>query len=65
VEPTADGRPYVAACYIVQDRKLLMVHRQFRHGAPAWTGPSGNVEPGETAEETAVREVRDEVGLTV
>jgi 8-oxo-dGTP diphosphatase len=65
VNVAEDGHPYVAACYIVQDRRLLMVQRRFRHGAPEWAGPSGNVETGETPEETAVREVREEVGLTV
>jgi 8-oxo-dGTP diphosphatase len=61
----ADGRPLVAACYVVRDRQLLMVRRRFRDGAPEWTGPRGNVEPGETPEEAAVREVKEEVGLTV
>jgi 8-oxo-dGTP diphosphatase len=61
----ADGRPLVAACYIVQDGRLLMVRRRLRDGAPEWTGPSGNVEPGETPEQAAVREVQEEVGLTV
>ena len=55
----------MAACYIVQDGRLLMVRRRLRDRAPEWTGPSGNVEPGETSEEAAVREVREEVGLTV
>jgi 8-oxo-dGTP diphosphatase len=61
----ADGRPLVAACYIVQDGRLLMVRRRLRDGASEWTGPSGNVEPGETPEEAGVREVKEEVGLTV
>jgi 8-oxo-dGTP diphosphatase len=61
----ADGRPLVAACYIVRNGRLLMVKRRIRNGAPEWTGPSGNVEPGETPEEAAVREVAEEVGLTV
>ena len=61
----ADGRPLVAACYIVRDGRLLLVRRRLRDGAPEWTGPSGNVELGETPEVAAVREVKEEVGLTV
>ena len=61
----ADGSPLVAVCYIVEDGRLLMVQRRRRQGAPEWAGPSGNLEPGETPEEAAVREVREEVGLQV
>jgi len=55
----------VAACYIVRDGKLLMVRRRRREGALEWAGPSGNVEPDETPEQAAVREVQEEVGVTV
>jgi 8-oxo-dGTP diphosphatase len=57
--------PSVAACYIVRDGMLLMVRRRRQEGALEWAGPSGNVEPGETPEQAAVREVAEEVGLTV
>lgn len=57
--------PSVAACYIVRDGKLLMVRRRRPEGSLEWAGPSGNVEPGETPEQAAVREVQEEVGLTV
>jgi 8-oxo-dGTP diphosphatase len=57
--------PLVAVCYIVEGGRLLMVQRRHRRGAPEWAGPSVNVEAGETPEEAAVREVREEVGLEV
>lgn len=60
-----DYWPDVAVCYIVEAGRLLMVRRRFHRGAPEWAGPSGNVEPGETAEHAAVREAYEEVGLTV
>jgi 8-oxo-dGTP diphosphatase len=41
----ADGRPLVAACYIVRKSRLLMVRHRNRRAGPEWSGPSGNVEP--------------------
>jgi 8-oxo-dGTP diphosphatase len=57
--------PSVAACYIVRNRRLLMVRRIKREAGLEWAAPSGQVEVGETPEDAAVREVREEVGLTV
>jgi 8-oxo-dGTP diphosphatase len=59
------GLPSVAVCYIVKNGRLLMVRRRKSEGGLEWAGPSGQVEPGEKPEEAAVREVREEVGLTV
>jgi len=42
-------------------RVLLIVHRSLS-GHPRWTLPKGGVEPGETLEQTALREVREETG---
>jgi hypothetical protein len=33
----ADGRPLVAACYVVRDRQLLMVRPRFPRRRPRWT----------------------------
>lgn len=41
--------------------QVLVVHRPHRMD---WTFPKGKVEPGELLEECAVREVREETGLT-
>jgi len=40
---------------------LLIVHRSMS-GHPRWTLPKGGVEPGETVEQAALREVREETG---
>jgi 8-oxo-dGTP pyrophosphatase MutT (NUDIX family) len=43
------------------DRVLLL---RFRDGARTWwCTPGGGIEPGETAEQSAVRELREETGL--
>jgi 8-oxo-dGTP pyrophosphatase MutT (NUDIX family) len=42
----------------------LVAHRSVR-GSLHWTLPKGAQEPGETVEQTALREVREETGLRV
>jgi 8-oxo-dGTP diphosphatase len=64
-EVLADDRPSVAVAYIVENGRLLMLRRRRRLGTLEWAGPSGEIEAGETAEEAAVREVREELGLDV
>ncbi len=57
-------------CY-VQDKKTnstLMIHRvkkenDYHHGK--WNGLGGKFEPGESPEECAVREIKEESGLNV
>lgn len=58
-------KPSVAACYIVQDGRLLMVRRRFAEGTLEWAGPSDNIHPGETPEQAAVRECQEELGIRV
>jgi 8-oxo-dGTP pyrophosphatase MutT (NUDIX family) len=47
-----DGLPHAA-----------LIGRTRRGGALRWSMPKGHVEPGETLEQTAVREVREETGI--
>jgi transcriptional regulator with XRE-family HTH domain len=55
----------VAMAVVVQDGLALMTHRRYKEPAFQWNFVSGEVEPEETPEEAAIREVREEVGLEV
>lgn len=51
---------------VTEDEKIVMV-RQYRHAAQQTTleMPGGVIDKGETAEEAAVREIREETGYAV
>ena len=55
-------------CYVRQDGRTLMIHRVKKQGdmhQGKWNGLGGKLEPGETPEECARREIREESGLEV
>ena len=64
-EQTAEERPGVSAAIIVHEGRVLMVRRRVKEGELSWQFPAGKIEPGESAEEAAVRETGEETGLTV
>lgn len=58
-------RTYVGAgALVVREGLVLLVLRE-RSGATRWELPSGLVEPGESLEDAARRETREETGLKV
>jgi 8-oxo-dGTP diphosphatase len=59
------ARTPIAAAVIVDDGKVLMVRRRVEEGELALQFPAGKVEPDESDDDAAVRETREETGLTV
>ena len=54
-----------AYAVLVDDRERILLALWNEGPTPAWTVPGGGVEEGETPEEAAVREVREETGYGV
>jgi len=50
--------------FIIADGRVLLIHKRRGHGAGRINGPGGKLEPGEAPLECAVRETREETGLT-
>lgn len=48
---------------VIRDGRVLIGERRGAHGAGAWALPGGALEPGETPEACAARELREETGL--
>lgn len=53
------------ACVVVWDNGRLLMVRQAYRSAIIWTFPGGGIEPGESPERAAVREVQEEVRMEV
>ena len=55
--------PKVAAgCLVVRDGRVLLLRRGIEPGYGRWVFPGGHVDRGETLEEAALRETREECG---
>jgi 8-oxo-dGTP diphosphatase len=57
----------VAACALIDgDGRVLIAQRpEGKSMAGLWEFPGGKVEPGESPEETVIREMREELGVTI
>lgn len=58
-------QPVVSMAIIAREGAVLMIQRKQREGELLWAFVGGAVEEGETAEDAAVREVAEEIGMTV
>ena len=45
--------------------KILLLYKNYRNKYEGWVLPKGTVEAGEEFKETALREVKEETGLTI
>jgi 8-oxo-dGTP pyrophosphatase MutT (NUDIX family) len=50
-------------CYIVKDGKILLIYKKRGFGAGKWNGAGGKIKEGESPEEAAIRETKEETGL--
>jgi 8-oxo-dGTP pyrophosphatase MutT (NUDIX family) len=57
---------HVVTCFLTINDKILILKRsdQVRTHKGKWAGVSGYIEPGETDDQTAIKEIHEETGLT-
>ena len=48
---------------VIHRGKILTLYKSYRNRYEGWVLPKGTVEPGETQEQTALREVMEEAGV--
>jgi len=60
-----ETKPDAASVALVDGGSVLLVRRARPPAQGLWTLPGGRLEPGETAEECAAREIGEELGLRV
>ncbi len=58
-------KPVAAAIPVTPDNKIVLLRRGFDPGKGLWTFPGGFVDLGETVEEAARREAREEIQVSV
>lgn len=54
-----------ASVAIVGREEILLIQRNKPPSEGLWTLPGGRLEPGESTEQCALREIREELGLTL
>jgi 8-oxo-dGTP diphosphatase len=59
------GPKLVAGCIIADGDRTLLIRRGLKPSRGKWTYPGGFVDLGETPEQCASRETREEIGMTI
>ncbi|PIR86959.1 MAG: NUDIX hydrolase [Candidatus Harrisonbacteria bacterium CG10_big_fil_rev_8_21_14_0_10_49_15] len=65
-EPPKEFNPKfeIVSCFVEHDGKMLLLHRHsHKSQGDRWGMPAGKKDPGETVEQAAVRELREETGI--
>lgn len=52
-------------CYIIEDERVLLLKRNQAPHQGLWTAPGGKTHHGESPQETVIREIKEETGLTI
>jgi acetyl-CoA carboxylase carboxyl transferase subunit beta len=55
----------VASVVVIEEGKVLLIQEAHPHTRGKWTFPGGHVDLGETIEEAAIREAKEEAGYEV
>jgi 8-oxo-dGTP pyrophosphatase MutT (NUDIX family) len=64
VKPPSAAKEVSAGGIVLEEKGVLLIKVQDLAGQVVWTFPKGHLEKGETVEEAALREVREETGWT-
>lgn len=56
---------HTTLCFLLKDDQVLLAMKKRGFGAGKWNGVGGKVAEGESVEAAAVREVKEEIGVTV
>jgi 8-oxo-dGTP diphosphatase len=58
--------PRIGVGVIIEEKGcVLLIQRKGAHGAGSWSSPGGHLEFGESPEQCAIRETKEEVGIEV
>ncbi len=55
---------YANLCFVIRGGQILLIRKKRGLGAGKINGPGGRLEKGETAEQAAIRETQEEIGVT-